>query len=106
MHCTLGDVLISVAGLLFALLVIRRWRWRWVGVLTALFGASYTVFSEWMNITILRSWSYTPSMPTFDVAGFQLGITPLAQWLVVPALAVYAAARGRGHARGARATSV
>jgi hypothetical protein len=30
-------------------------------------------------------------MPTLDVAGFRLGLSPLAQWLVVPPLALYLA---------------
>lgn len=94
LHCTLGDVLIGLAALFTALIAARagplaHWRWRRIGVLTALIGLAYTIFSEWMNITWLRSWTYAESMPKLEVAGFELGLTPVAQWLVVPPLALY-----------------
>lgn len=40
------------------------WRVGRIALPTALLGAGYTVFSEWMNITILGSWAYAESMPT------------------------------------------
>lgn len=93
-HCTLGDVLIGGAALLLALILRRegplpKWRWGRVGVLTALIGTAYTVFSEWMNISLLRSWTYSNAMPTLELGTFEVGLTPLAQWLVVPPLAIY-----------------
>jgi hypothetical protein len=96
LHCTLGDVLIGGASLLLALIigrerVLARWQWGRLAALTAFFGAGYTVFSEWMNIKILRSWTYADSMPTINLSGFELGLTPLAQWLIVPPLALYLA---------------
>lgn len=97
-HCTLGDVVIGAAAVLTALILGRertpvRWHWPRVAALTALLGVAYTVFSEWMNITILRSWSYSESMPTLDLGGFRIGLTPLAQWLVLPPLALYLTSR-------------
>lgn len=97
-HCTAGDVLIGTASLVLALIALReerleRWRWRRISALAVLFGASYTLFSEWMNVTILSSWAYAESMPTVEVAGFEVGLSPLAQWLLVPPLAIYAAAK-------------
>ncbi len=99
-HCTLGDVLIGAAALALALIAGReaelaRWRWRRIAVVTVLAGAGYTVYSEWMNITVLRSWTYAESMPKLELAGFELGLTPLAQWLAVPPLSLYLA-RFRG----------
>lgn len=96
LHCTLGDVLIGTAALFTALIAARegplaRWRWGRIGALTALIGTAYTVFSEWMNITWLRSWTYAESMPKLELAGLELGLTPLAQWLLVPPLALYLA---------------
>lgn len=95
-HCTLGDVLIGAIALLAALIAGRegalaKWRWRRIAVVTTFAGVAYTVFSEWMNLTILRSWTYAESMPKLDLGGFELGLTPLAQWLVVPPLALYLA---------------
>lgn len=97
-HCTLGDVLIGASALLLALVLGREgalvhWRRGRIAFLTALLGAGYAVVSEWMNIAILGSWAYAESMPTIDLAGFQLGLSPLAQWLVVPPLALYLAGK-------------
>ena len=49
-------------------------------------GAGYTIFSEWLNVQIRRSWSYTAAMPVLPFLG--TGLTPLFQWLVVPGLAL------------------
>ncbi len=97
-HCTLGDVLIGAAALVLALVAGREgpledWRWRQIGAITVLAGAGYTLFSEWMNITLLRSWTYAPSMPTLDIAGFRFGLSPLLQWLVLPPLSLALARR-------------
>lgn len=99
-HCTLGDVLIGACALLLALILAREaslaaWRWGRIAVLTMILGAGYTVFSEWMNLTIRRSWSYAESMPTLGLGGFELGLTPLAQWLILPPLALYLARKTR-----------
>ena len=100
LHCTAGDVLIGGAALLLALVVLREralphWRWRRIAVLSMLFGGGYTVFSEWMNVALLRSWTYAPSMPRIDLGQFEIGVTPLLQWLAIPALALYLARRKR-----------
>jgi hypothetical protein len=95
-HCSVGDVLIGSAALLLALIVLgegslARWAWGRVAALTVLFGAGYTVFSEWLNVKILRSWTYAESMPRLSFGEFELGLTPLAQWLILPPLALYLA---------------
>ena len=92
-HCTLGDVLIGACALLLALILGReaalaQWRWSCIAVLTTIYGTGYTVFSEWMNITILRSWSYSEAMPKFELGGIEIGLSPLLQWVVVPPLAL------------------
>jgi hypothetical protein len=48
-----------------------------------------------MNITVLGSWSYAESMPRLDLGGIEIGLTPLAQWLVVPPLALVLARKTR-----------
>lgn len=103
-HCTLGDILIGSAALLLALTVTREgtldsWRRGRIAVLTAFLGAGYTAFSEWMNIGIQGSWAYAESMPTIGLAGFELGLSPLAQWLVVPPLTLCLASRTPAVAR-------
>jgi hypothetical protein len=93
-HCTLGDVVIGLAALMVALMLVRassiaHWPWATVATITSLAGIAYTIFSEWMNITLLRSWTYAEGMPTLEIAGFEIGLTPLAQWLVLPPIALY-----------------
>ena len=97
LHCTLGDVLIAMASLALALIFAREgalsnWRWWRVGFLTLLFGLGYTIFSEWLNVTLFR-WSYSQLMPTLNIAGFTLGMAPLLQWLILPPLALELARR-------------
>jgi hypothetical protein len=99
-HCTVGDVLIGVLALLLSLILLREraavhWRWARIAALTVVLGVSYTAFSEWMNLTVLRSWTYAESMPTITLGGAQIGLTPLVQWLVVPPLALYLSRRAR-----------
>ena len=54
-------------------------------------GVGYTTFSEWMNIAILGNWVYSEAMPRLNLGGFEIGLTPLAQWLVLPPVALYLA---------------
>lgn len=90
-HCTLGDALIGTSALVLALILTRaaepaRWRWMRIPVLTAVLAVAYTAFSEWLNTTILRSWSYSELMPVLRGAGIELGLAPLAQWMLLPPL--------------------
>jgi hypothetical protein len=89
-HCTGGDVLITTVTLAAAVALARRFRWPPFGrrmVFTAIvLAAGYTIFSEWLNVEIRRTWSYTATMPV--VPFFGTGLTPLLQWLIVPGLAL------------------
>jgi hypothetical protein len=100
-HCTLGDVLIGLSAFLLALIAGRErgpanWSAGRIAALSAFFGAGYTVWSEWMNVTLLRSWTYAESMPRVSLGDFELGLTPLLQWLLIPPFALYAARRTAG----------
>lgn len=99
-HCTAGDIAIGAAALILVLVLGRegalaQWRWRRIAVLTALAGAAYTVFSEWSNTAILGSWAYSELMPVLKVAGIDIGLSPLLQWLVLPPLALVLARKFR-----------
>ena len=98
-HCTVGDFMIAGLSLLAALVVLGARTWpteRFVPViaLTILIGAAYTVFSEWLNTSMRKSWTYSELMPIVPWIG--MGLSPLLQWLVVPALGFAAVKRNRG----------
>jgi len=93
-HCTVGDTIIAVVALTTALALIanRDWpaqRFELVGAATIISGIGYTIYSEWINAVIRKSWAYSDLMPTIPPLG--TGLTPLLQWLIVPALALVAA---------------
>ena len=89
-HCTGGDVLITAVTLAAAVAFARRFSWPPFGrrmLLTVIvLGTAYTIFSEWLNVEIRRTWSYTAAMPVVPFLG--TGLTPLLQWLIVPGLAL------------------
>ncbi|OGA16539.1 MAG: hypothetical protein A3I63_11680 [Betaproteobacteria bacterium RIFCSPLOWO2_02_FULL_66_14] len=106
LHCTAGDVVIGGAVLLAGLIATRasapaQWRWGLIAPLAALAATGYTAFSESLNTAVLRSWSYSALMPTVEIAGIEIGVSPLLQWLVIPPLALrFARATGRGTQAG------
>ena len=105
LHCTAGDVMIGGAALLLAVIIggersLAQWRWRRIAVITTLAGTGYTIFSEWMNTTVLQSWAYAEAMPRIGLAGVEIGVSPVAQWLVLPTLALYLARKTRSAFRG------
>lgn len=96
LHCTGGDLLIALSVLAGALIVAGgpAWpgrRFHRVAALTVLGGLAYTVFSEWLNVEVRRSWAYSGLMPVLPPFG--TGLSPLLQWLVVPAAALWMARR-------------
>ncbi len=104
LHCTGGDVVIAGTALLWALVLVgdRRWphsRFGSVAASAVAGGVAYTIFSEWLNTEIRGSWAYTELMPELPLIG--TGISPLAQWLVVPSAALWWLRR-RGAQKGAR----
>ncbi len=98
-HCTIGDVLIGASALALALVLTgarspQAWRWGAIVALTVAIGVGYTIFSEWLNTVVRGGWAYAAAMPTVRIGGLEVGLSPLAQWLVVPPL-VLLLARGR-----------
>ena len=95
-HCTGGDVLIASMALLGALMLAGEPHWpqarfHAVAALAIFGGLAYTVFSEWLNTEIRGSWAYTEAMPQLPLVG--AGVSPLAQWIVVPLIAFWWASR-------------
>jgi hypothetical protein len=91
LRCTGGDLLIALASLSGALILAGTPGWpaehfRRIAALTLFFGVAYTVYSEWLNVSVRGSWAYAPSMPTLPPLG--TGLTPLLQWIVIPTIAL------------------
>jgi hypothetical protein len=96
LHCTGGDLLISLSALTLALIIAGRPGWpgqafRGVAILTIAFGLAYTIFSEWLNITVRQSWAYSDLMPV--IPGLGLGLSPAMQWVLIPIAALWLARR-------------
>lgn len=90
-HCTAGDVLIGLCALMLALIATRAgwpetWRIRRVTLVMIAISLAYTIFSEWMNTVWRESWAYSAWMPLVPILG--TGLSPLAQWIVIPAAAL------------------
>lgn len=86
-HCTAGDLLIATGALLAALVLVRLATasaagYRTTAAVAIVLGIAYTVGSEWFNTNVSRAWSYSSYMPTV----WGIGVSPLLQWLVVPAI--------------------
>lgn len=106
-HCTGGDILIAMTTLLIPLLIFGDgWPYdrivvKRVIVSTMILGVGYTVFSEWLNIVVRKAWAYSELMPVVPI--IDTGLSPLLQWIVIPALAFAWALRpSRGRSRGAQ----
>ena len=96
LHCTGGDILIGLSVLSLSLFLVgaREWpaaSYARVRILTIGFGVTYTIFSEWLNIVVRAAWAYSELMPVLPL--LQTGLSPLLQWVVVPALALHLARR-------------
>lgn len=94
LHCTGGDLLIAAGALALAIVLFGRRTWpdrRYLVVAAATIGLAlaYTVFSEWLNVDLRRSWAYRDTMPTLPVLG--TGMSPLLQWIAIPALGFWIA---------------
>lgn len=90
-HCTIGDLMIAGLSLLVALAFASKAEWPqsslqpvWLLMLT--FGIGYTIYSEWLNVSVRGAWAYSSLMPTLPLVGIGLG--PLLQWLIVPTTAM------------------
>lgn len=88
-HCTAGDVLIAGITLAGSLLLLGTAEWpraRFfpVAAVTLISGTGITAYIE--HLSIARGiWAYSDLMPMLP--GTSIGLSPLAQWIVIPALA-------------------
>ena len=93
-HCLGGDLAIATSVLIGAIVLSGRPGWpgesaRAVSGWAWAFGLAYTAWSEYSNAILRRTRIYNDAMPL--IPGLEIGLTPMLQWVVVPALALFAA---------------
>ncbi len=103
-HCTAGDLVISIAAYFLAAFAVHALDWPLVrawtgGALATAAGLAYVVYSEWYNVYQAGNWAYTSAMPTV----FGIGVSPLLQWAVIPALTMLAVRKSARASRAPRA---
>lgn len=96
-HCTGGDLIIATVALVLALVLFATPAWPNASAAPVMAaavtgGVLYTIYSEYVNTVLRETWAYSSLMPTLP--GIGTGLSPLVQWLVVPIVAMWWAARG------------
>lgn len=95
LHCTAGDLLIGINSAIVALLlaaVLYRTTHPSVWTIVLIFeliATAYTIYSEWLNVFVRRSWSYSELMPT--IPPLETGLSPLLQWIMLPVVTIWIA---------------
>ncbi|TBR12565.1 MAG: hypothetical protein EPO43_13365 [Rugosibacter sp.] len=85
-HCTVGDTMIGMAALVFALTLDRageraNWPRTRIGMWMVFLAVAYTLLSERSNLT-QGNWAYSVWMPVLPWV--EVGLAPVAQWIIVP----------------------
>lgn len=98
-HCTVGDAMIGAAALVLALILVRagepaHWPRARLGIWMVVLAVAYTVPSEHINLA-QGSWAYSEWMPVLP--WIEVGLAPVAQWIVVPLVAWWWANRRPFH---------
>jgi hypothetical protein len=99
-HCTLGDTLLLLSGYLLIALYHRDLNWirhsntRHYAILVVM-GVLYTFISEYVNVYVKQSWSYSQYMPLFPF--IHVGFVPLIQWIILPPVILFITKRQIRH---------
>lgn len=98
LHCTAGDVLIALVAVVATLLAVGSPSWpeqRFAAVMLGTVAVSVvvTIAVEYLSTVVWQVWAYTETMPTLPLIG--TGLSPVAQWVVLPPLALVWARRRR-----------
>ncbi len=90
-HCTLGDLFIAFvtifAALIAAVIAPRLRTIRAVAAITIASGFVITGVIEVASVRWFERWAYSPLMPVEPFFG--IGLSPLALWIVAPALTLF-----------------
>lgn len=95
-HCTIGDIMILGVSMVIWSLAKKNNMWffnpsKQDYLAVTVLGASYTAYSEILNVVIRESWAYSEYMPL--IPGTHIGIIPIIQWITLPTLIIYICAR-------------
>lgn len=99
LHCTAGDGAIALGALGLGLILAGDPDWPHAGfvrvlAVTIVTGLAATIYLEWLNVEVRRSWAYAAVMPRLPVLG--TGLAPVLQWLVLPVAALLITRRRAG----------
>lgn len=99
LHCTratLGDVVIALIAFLFACAIARSriWLLEFNTIPAAVYystGIIITIGFEILATGPLNRWQYSEFMPLLPLV--EVGVSPVAQWVVIPALVLWLSKR-------------
>lgn len=96
LHCTGLDILIASFSLAITLVLGLSAAWPQrgylkVATLAIAFGVAFTLVGEWLNTGVLKNWAYSEAMPIVPI--LNVGLSPLAQWIIIPTVAFWWACR-------------
>lgn len=90
LHCTLGDAVIAFACVMATAILARPIPWLrradHADAAIVAMGVLTTIVIEWISTRWLGRWAYRESMPLVPLIG--IGWSPLAQWVVIPLIAL------------------
>jgi len=97
--CTTADIIIAAVSFSTALVVIAKSRdqprqARRFSVWLLVTGLSITTILEILNVYIWENWAYSEHMPIVPL--LDVGLSPMAQWLVIPLLGLWWLKKKRG----------
>ncbi len=99
-HCTLGDSILLMIGYVIVSCYYRNLSWVYHSnpkhhVLFVVLGVIYTLFSEYINVNVRNSWSYSDYMPLLPFT--RVGLVPIIQWIILPPVILFITKRQIGN---------
>jgi hypothetical protein len=91
-HCTLGDTFILMIGYMLISLYYKNLNWVYDSnvkhhAIFVIMGVTYTIFSEYINVNVRNSWSYSEYMPLLPFTN--TGLIPFMQWVILPPVIIF-----------------
>ncbi len=91
-HCTLGDSIILLTGYILMSFYYRNFSWVHNSnvkhhAIFVVMGITYTLFSEYLNVYVRNSWSYSDYMPLLPL--INISLVPVFQWIILPPVVIF-----------------